>query len=220
MGRPTRQVHDSGLLSRHDPPPEVPGAVQVVRGARPLRRHHRGTERIPRSAFLPEGTALVWLDQTLQHFSGTADARLVSMDIGHRKTLFGIKIRILRCQLPTAVRDRSDAAPRPVRHGEHILEHRFRCGVALRGDGTGVSIFDLVSTRFQLQHRLSDALQQIQRLESGDDDRDLVLLGQRRVLRRSHHTAHMPGRQKCLHAALWRIHDRGHRRRDQNVRDE
>eukprot|EP01133_Synstelium_polycarpum_P027131 gene27129-32679_t len=45
--------------------------VQVVRGARPLGRHHRGTERIPRSAFLPEGTALVWLDQTLQHFSGT-----------------------------------------------------------------------------------------------------------------------------------------------------
>ena len=70
------------------------------------------------------------------------------------------------------------------------------------GDCARIGVLHFVCARLQLPDGAADSFQDVKGLESGDDDRNAVLLCQRRIFAGSHHAAHMPGREECLHAAV------------------
>ena len=72
----------------------------------------------------------------------------------------------------------------------------------------------------ELPDRSPDALQQVHRLEPGDDDRDTESAGERMVFVIAHHRAHVPGGKERLHPVAGRAEDRLHRGRHANVRDK
>src|SRR5664279_2029465 len=196
---------------------ELQTPVEVVGGARALGGHHGGAQRVPRRAFPAEGGAFVRLDQALQHLTGAAQGRFDGPDSSDIETVLRVELRVLLRQPPAAAGDHPDAPPRAVGAGEHVGQHRLGRGVAVGTDRTGVGVLDLVLAGFQLPHGQPDALQDVQRLESGHHDRHLVLLRQRRVLRRAHHAADVTGGQKCLYPAGLGLHDGRDRRRHQHV---
>jgi hypothetical protein len=83
-----------------------------------------------------------------------------------------------------------------------------------------VLVLDDRATRLELADRHQDALEQIERLEAGDHDRDVVSLGDRLVLRPAHDGADVAGGEERLDLARRRLEDRGHRRRHQDVADQ
>jgi len=74
--------------------------------------------------------------------------------------------------------------------------------VAVAGDGAAVLVLDLGAAAFQLRNGQADALQQIQRLEAGDHDGDVVALGERFVFVKAHDRADVAGREEGLDAAV------------------
>ncbi len=83
--------------------------------------------------------------------------------------------------------------------GEHFRHQIARGDVALVLHRAGVLIFDLGAALFQLCHAHRHALQQVYRLEAGDDYRHFVFRNERPVLVDTHDRAHMARRQKSLH---------------------
>ena len=51
-----------------------------------------------------------------------------------------------------------------------LADHLAGAGVAAAADGAGVRVLDLVPARLELPHRQQDALEEVHRLEPGDDD--------------------------------------------------
>ncbi len=185
-----------------------------------LARDHRGAERAARRALFPKRRALVGLDQPLQHLAAVAERRLCGADIGHREARLGVEVAVRVAQPPAALRDRPDAAPAAVGHLEHVREHLLGWGVALRAHSPRVGVLQLGAALLELRHRAADALQHVEWLEAGDDDRDAIFLDQRAILPGAHHATDMTGGQKGLDAIGRRPHQRGDRRRHQHVRDQ
>ncbi len=73
---------------------------------------------------------------------------------------------------------------------------------------------------FELSHGHPDALQDVQRLEARDHDRDPVLVGQGLVLVPAHHRADVAGRQEALHPVRGILEDGDHGRRHGHVGHE
>ena len=73
-----------------------------------------------------------------------------------------------------------------------------------RGARRGVLVLDLRAPLLELLHAHVDALQDVERLEAGDDDRHAILRGQRLVLRVAHDRADVTGGEKTLHAVVRR----------------
>ena len=69
------------------------------------------------------------------------------------------------------LRDLADAAPRARHHLEHLGDQRLRGPVALLADHARVLVLDLGAALLELLHAQVDALQDVERLEAGDDDR-------------------------------------------------
>src|SRR5450756_1612571 len=147
----------------------------VVRGARTLGRHHGGAQRLAGGAQRPEGLALVGLDQALQDFAAAADLRLLGDDVGDREPLGGIEVAVLLGQLPARAGDHPDAAPVAVGDREDVGEHPAGVRVAVALHGPRVRVLHLGPAGLELQNRLADALEDVERLEPGDHDRDVVL---------------------------------------------
>ena len=80
-------------------------------------------------------------------------------------------------------------------HGQHLLLGERD---ALAGHGAGVLVLDLVPALLELADRHPDALEQVERLEAGDDDRHAVLGGDRLVLGPAHDRADVAGGQEPL----------------------
>ena len=74
-------------------------------------------------------------------------------------------------------------------------------GLPSAGTTRCVRVLQDVLAALQLPHREPDALQDVQRLETGHHDRDLEPLGQRRILLGAHHAADVAGGQEALHPA-------------------
>ena len=73
-------------------------------------------------------------------------------------------------QPPTARRDHPDAAPGAVDDLEDVLEHLDRDRVAVRRDRPGIGVLHLGPAFLELVDRAPDALEDVERLEPGDDD--------------------------------------------------
>src|SRR5579871_649070 len=93
----------------------------------------------------------------------------------------GIVSAKLGTQSVAALRDRANAAPFAVTHLEDILDQLFRRRVALLSDDPAVLVLHLGPAGFELLHATQDALEHIDRLEAGDDDRHLEPGGERDI---------------------------------------
>jgi hypothetical protein len=78
----------------------------------------------------------------------------------------------------------------------------------LAGHRARVLVLHAPAALLQRLQRQVDALQQVERLEAGDDDGRAVLLGQRLVFPVAHHRADVAGGQEALHQVLGRTEDR------------
>ena len=87
-------------------------------------------------------------------------------------------------------------------------------------DDAAVGVLDFVAAGLELNDGAANAVEQIERLETGDDDGHAELLGERRIFPVAHHAAHVAGGEKCLHLVAGRGHDGLDGGRNENVRDE
>src|SRR5690348_13402180 len=100
------------------------------------------------------------------------------MNAGDLEPLLGIECAVVRIQPPATVRNYADSAPGTVRHLEDLGQQLLRLQVSPIGHDALVSIFDMVLALLQLNHRAPYAVEQIERLESGDHDGNLEPVGQ------------------------------------------
>lgn len=160
------------------------------------------------------------LDQPLEYVAGAAQRRFGGTDARDVEPALGVELRVLPGQSPSAVRDHADPAPGPVGDLEDVAQHLHGGEVALVTHGAGVGVLHFVAALFELQDRAADAFEDVERFEPRDDDGDLVLLRERRVLGGPHHAAHVPGGEERLDPAGGGLHDGGDGGRYEHMRDE
>src|ERR1019366_4955556 len=175
---------------------------------------------MPRRAFLPEGRALGGLYSTAQHVSGAAQLRLLSMNARNVKTLFGVELAVSLAQAPTALWNHANASPCTIGHLEHFAQQLLRRAIALESDHAAVRVLNFMPAGFQLNNSAPNSIKQIERLKPRDDQRNFVLLRQRRILPIPHHAAHVPRQKKSLHLVSRRLKNSFNCRRNQNMRHE
>ncbi len=93
---------------------------------------------------------------------------------GHGEAGLGVIGGELVRERETAHRDGADAPPHPVTDTEHTPDGRLRLDVPGPPHGADVLVLHLRAAFFELAHRHEDALQDVEWLKSGHDDRDLV----------------------------------------------
>ena len=212
-------THSSILHSSLRPVREPP--VPVVGRAGPFRRDHRRTERVLGRAASPNAA------HSFGFFSPCRTRPAMhSAGSGRGPTSLRSKRRSASNAAYSSRRPRPlpGISPMP-RHARCTTwntsgHQRLRRLVARLGDHARVLVLDLGPALFQLLQAEVDALQQVERLEAGDDDRHAVALGDRHVLRVAHHRADVSGGEEPLHAARRRGEDRLERGRHEHVRDE
>src|SRR5450830_944080 len=202
------------LCHRRQPP------VAEVRGTRPFRRHHRCAQRLLRRAPCAKRAALVRPFQPLQDEAADALGRFVDNAIGHVESRFRIECAVGLPEPQATPGDLPDPPPLAVDDLEHLAHRVLRRHVALAPDRARVLILDLGTPLLELLHAHVHTLEQVQRLETGHDDRHPVLRGQRLVLGEAHHGAHVTRGKKPLHQVRARGEDRFHRGGHEHVRDE
>ena len=224
-------AHDDRRLvaqrSRAGPAGEVDGlesggrGAQAQRGSPPgrgvLRAAGRGSRRRRRPRWRPSsrraGCAACTRVPNASHSCGLIrpcstsplrqTRRLLGVDVGDVEAVLGVVVAVAARTAASRCRGIiADAAPGAVGDLEDVLEHRHRRRVALgRARRGGRRSRPRGRPRSSWQHGAPDALEDVQRLEAGDDDRHPVALGQRRVLARAHDAADVPGGQERLHPA-------------------
>src|SRR3954467_3009942 len=195
-------------------------SVRVVGGAGALARDHGGAERGERRAFLPEGGTFARLLDSAQNLAADADLRLVGLDVLHLEAALGVVVAVLPAQPVAALRDGSHAAPLAVANLEDVVDERARSRIALRPYRAPVGDLHFGAPGFELLHRAQDGIEQIERLESGDDQRDAIMPRDRLVLRGAHHGADVTGTEERLDSITRRLQDGRDRGRREDVGNE
>ncbi len=139
---------------------------------------------------------------------------------GHGEARLGVVVGELVGERETAHRDGADTPPHPVTNCEHAPDGVLRRDVPGPVHGADVLVLHLRAAFFELAYGHEDAFQNVERFEPGHHDRDAVALRQRLVLRPSHDRTDVAGGQECLHLAVRRVQQRGHRRWDEHVADQ
>ena len=151
-------------------------AVQVVRRARPLGRDHRGTKRIARCALLPNAAHSCGLIRPCSTSPDAAHRRLVGVDVADREPVFGIELAVPAGTAATRSAGSCRCRARPGRSPRtRPSASPWRRALPSVANGARVGVLQFVPAGLQLHHRAADALQDVQRLESGDHDRHPVL---------------------------------------------
>src|SRR6185503_1611263 len=140
------------------------------------------------------------------------------MDVADLETLLGVEYSVFVVQAPAAFRNDADSAPGAIRDFEHLGKKPLSLKISgIRHDPL-VGILDVVFPLLQLNDSSADTIEQVERFKAGDDDRNLKLVCQRRILPVAHDAANMSGRKKCLHMIVRRAHDRLDRGGNEHVR--
>ncbi len=154
------------------------------------------------------------LGPSLHDKAADALTRLLRGDRGHAELALCIVGRVRRGQAESALGNLAHAPPLAWNHLEDLLDELLRGPVAFPLHRPGVLVFHLRAAFLQLLDHHVDPLENVQGLEAGDHDGDLVLAGQRLVLPEPHHSADVAGGEKALHLIVGRredgLHGRGH----------
>lgn len=123
-----------------------------------------------RRASLAKRRTVGWLAFAAKHPPAQAFALSFGLQRNRPETIFGIHVGKRPGQAETAFRNLADAAPASWHHAEHFLYRRLCRSVALAPHRTAVLVFHLCAPLFQLSYTTVDALENIERLEPGDDN--------------------------------------------------
>src|SRR5579859_723487 len=140
-------------------------------------------------ALFSEGCALGWLDGSAEDIAGAAERRLFSVNAGDVETLFGVEFAIGVAQAPTALWNYADAAPGAIGDREDFCEKFLRGAITVEGDDAAVGVLDFVTAGLELKDDAANAVEQIERLKAGDDERNAVLLREGRIFPVAHDAA-------------------------------
>src|SRR4051794_7771597 len=181
-------------------------SVVVIRGARPLRRDHAGTDRVLGRARGAEDLALPRLDDALEDL-----AALARLGVGHahardREAALGVEFGVGVRQPQRALRDEAEAAPLEVRAEREHLGHRpQRRRVALVRDDALVLVLHLAAPLAELAQDHVDRLQQVERLEARDHDRTAVVGGDELERPRADHGRDVAGADEPVEPQVGRL---------------
>jgi len=116
----------------------------------------------------------VWFDLSLQNQAAETFGGFGNMTVGQAEFLFGVERGIGVVQTKAALRNFADAAPFARDDLENLANQLLRRLVAFAAHGAGILVFNLGAAGFELLHHHQHALQNIQRLETGDDNRHVI----------------------------------------------
>ena len=169
----------------------------------------------------PKRRAVVRLLQPLQHQSADAEGRLLRLDLVDLRRSARHHGRDTRGEAGSRSGESPDAPPFPVADLEDVADQADATPVAFATHGASVLVLDSPPSLLQLADAAEDTLEQIERLKTGDDDRDVVAVGDRLVLRGSPSRCRRDRPEKTLDAVVWVELQHGlHCRRHQDVRDQ
>src|SRR5579872_1007398 len=177
-------------------------AIVIVGCARALRRYHGRAQRILGRALHCKGWTFVRLFDSLQNQSADALRRFAGRLTLEGEAEVGIVFSKTSAKLKSASRDFSEAAPLPGSYFENLCNAFLRRAIPFPPHGSRVLILDVVAPFFELADRHVDAFEQVEGLESGDNDRDFIFLRDRKVLFESHDRADVAGGEKSLDDAI------------------
>src|SRR5574341_613315 len=147
-----------------------------------------------RRAAGPKGGTLLGLDRALQDETALALRRFSARTPGQIEPPLRIIGGVFVLEREAAPRDLAQAAPLAGADAEDLADQLLGLAVALAADRAGILVLDLCPPLFKLLHAQEDPLEDIQRLEAGDDDGNPVALCNHLILRRAHHRADVTGR--------------------------
>src|SRR5712671_5152369 len=133
-------------------------------------------------AQLPERRALGRLEHTAENVSGAAHCRLRRTNLPNGELPFGVEGGELLAYAQAAARNRANAPPVAVHQLEHARDEILGRLIAVPAHGARVLVLDVVTPCFELAHGQQHAFENVERLESGDDDRHAILRGDRLIL--------------------------------------
>src|ERR1035437_73540 len=198
----------------------LPPAIVVIGRAGALRRNHGSAERVFRRALDRKCRTLVRLLDALQNQPADALRRLARRFARKREAAVGIILLKAAAQLKAAGRNFTQTPPLAVHHLED-LDNTFLCGaVAFAARGARVLVLHFVAAFFQLADGHENAVQNVERLETGNDDGDFVTLRNRQIFFIAHDGADMACGEKPLNDATFRRKQRLHRGRNEHVRNQ
>src|SRR5215469_491953 len=120
-------------------------------------------------------------------------------------------------ELVTALWDRTHAAPFAIADLEDLIHQILRHQISIPLHDARILVFDVPFTLFELLHRHENTLENIQRFEPGDHDRNAKALRDGLVLSIPHDGTYVTGAQEPLHAIEWRLQNRSNGRRHQHM---
>ena len=210
---------------------EITGAVAVFQDITQLRALERQRDDFLGIAAHELRTPLATILATLQAFLRRVQTRAGDQPIEPEALAKGLERMYRQAQRLNALIsdlldseaarcDLADAAPLPIGQAEHLRDQLARRGVAVATHRANVLVLNVRFARLELLDGHPDALEQVDRLEAGHDDRDLVFGGDRLVLLPPHHGADVSGGEESLHAVVGRVENGQHRGRYGHVRHE
>src|SRR5215471_14647840 len=199
--------------SRKIYPPEV-----VIRGAGAFRGDHQCAERSLRRTGRPEDLALMRLDDALQDFAALAGFRIGDLQIREREFSLGVEFRISLPDADAGMIDRSEAAPfKELAQLEDLIDCGQRGAIANACDDAGILVFDFAAPRVQLLEQHPHRLQDVERLEAGDDYRLAVVARDEIVRLDADHHADVTRSEESVEPQFRRIQNGLDRRNDRDV---
>src|SRR5665213_1241316 len=164
-------------------------AVAVIGGAGSLGRNHGDAQGMLRRAALAEGSAiggplLAAKDQPADAFAGTFLAQS-----NRAEALLGIEGAVGVRQRQSALGDLTDAAPAPRDDPKDLAHEVLRRLVARTLHRARILVLDLRPALLQLANAEIDTLEDVERLEASDHDRDMIADRNREIFLKSHHRA-------------------------------
>ena len=171
-----------------------------------------------RRALAAEQLALRRLQNALQHLAALRGFGIGDAHAGHVEALLGIPFCIVVADAQRRLRDEAQAAPFKIRPQLEDLGHCLERGaIALPRHNALVLVLNLRFAGFQLAQQHHDRLQQIQRLEAGDDDGLVLVDRDPFVGTAADDRRNVTGANEGIQAHIGRVENRADGRNDGDV---
>src|SRR6266581_4914880 len=161
-----------------------------------------------RRALFAEGGAVVRLLYSTQNETADACRGLLRIDLFYIEKPLGIVFVKFVAQLVATFRDGPDTAPFAIADFENSVDQILRDPIAVPLHDARILVLNFMGSSFQLLDGHERALQDIDRLETGDDYGHTKAFCDRFVLAIAHDGANVTRTEKSLHAVQRRLQDR------------
>src|ERR1700740_2047170 len=140
-----------------------------------------------------KGGTIVRLLHPSQYQTAYTDFRFLSIDFLHLENTFRVMIPKFVTEFVTALWDRTDATPLTVTNLEYLVDQVLSHQVPFPFNHAGILILDIPFTLFELLDCHENTLENIQRLEASNHDRNMKALRDGLVFSIPHHGTDVTG---------------------------